>query len=72
MIRRLKTDFCEVNELCEDAGLSIEELRAKYYGGGGGGGGDGGDDEDGGGKVKAPSPHMKGARLEEDDDDCGF
>lgn len=28
LIRRLKTDFGEVNELCEDAGLSIEELRA--------------------------------------------
>jgi len=60
--------------LCEDAGLSIEEFRAKYYGGGGGGkgGGDGGDYEDGGGKVKATSPHMKRARLEEDDDECGF
>jgi len=66
-----KADYGEVNELCEDAGLSIEELRAKYYGGGGGGDGD--DDDDGGGKVKAASPQMKRARLEEDDDDeCGF
>ena len=24
------------------------------------------------GKVKATSPHMKRARLEEDDDECGF
>jgi len=64
-----KADYGEVNELCEDAGLSIEELRAKYYGGGGGDG----DDDDGGGKVKATSPQMKRARLEEDDDDeCGF
>jgi len=64
-----KADYGEVNELCEDAGLSIEELRAKYYGGGGGDG----DDDDGGGKVKAASPQMKRARLEEDDDDeCGF
>jgi len=63
-----KADYGEVNELCEDAGLSIEELRAKYYGGGGGD-----DDDDGGGKVKAASPQMKRARLEEDDDDeCGF
>ena len=66
-----KADYGEVNELCEDAGLSIEELRAKYYGGGGGGDED--DDDDGGGKVKAASPQMKRARLEEDDDDeCGF
>jgi len=66
-----KADYGEVNELCEDAGLSIEELRAKYYGGGGGGDVD--DDDDGGGKVKAASPQMKRARLEEDDDDeCGF
>ena len=64
-----KADYGEVNELCEDAGLSIEELRAKYYGGGGGGD----DGDDGGGKVKSASPQMKRARLEEDDDDeCGF
>ena len=66
-----KADYGEVNELCEDAGLSIEELRRKYYGGGGGGGDDGNekDGDDGGGKISA----VKRARLEEsDDDECGF
>ncbi|KAL9182200.1 hypothetical protein ACHAXT_012852 [Thalassiosira profunda] len=64
-----KADFAEVNELCEDAGLSVEELRRKYYGGGGGGGEEEKEAGDGGGKISA----AKRARLEEsDDDDCGF
>lgn len=59
-----KADYGEVNELCEDAGLSIEELRAKYYGGGGGG-----NDADGDVKVSA----SKRARLDDSDsDECGF
>lgn len=62
-----KADYGEVNELFEDATLSVEELRRKYYGGGGGGDNNDNDD-DGGGKMAA-----KRARLvESDDDECGF
>jgi hypothetical protein len=61
-----KAGFAELIELTEDANLSVEELRRKYYGG------DGEDEKEdgdgGGGKLPA-----KKARLEESDDsDCGF
>lgn len=72
-------DFSELVELTEEAGLSIEELRRRYYGEGeskGGaasmmGNGKSGvdDDDDGGGKL----PAKKKPRVEEsDDDECGF
>mmetsp|Transcript_20437 Transcript_20437/g.44356 ORF Transcript_20437/g.44356 Transcript_20437/m.44356 type:complete len:402 (+) Transcript_20437:174-1379(+) len=61
-----KADHHEVNELCMDAGLSIEELRRKYYGGGGGG--DEEESGDGGGKVVAKRPRLDSS----DDDECGF
>ena len=74
-----KADYGEVSELYEDATMSVEELRRKYYGGGGGGGGGNGeggegvDEEedigDGGGKM---SPAKRPRLDESDDDECGF
>jgi hypothetical protein len=60
-----RTGFSELIELTEDAHLSVEELRKKYYGG------DVEEEEDGdGGGGKMPA---KMAKLEESDDsDCGF
>ena len=80
-----KADYGEVNELYEDMGLSIEELRRKYYGGGGGAGeeeGKGEEEEDGkmraadasassGTGTYAASKRMR--RMDDsDDDECGF
>ena len=82
-----KADYAEVGELYEDATMSIEDLRRKYYGTGGGGGGTSAnnglkdddeyddDDDDGGGKlpaVKKPRPSPPGPKDDSDDDECGF
>ena len=78
-----KADFAEVGELYEDATMSIEDLRRKYYGTGGGGGTSANNglkdddeyDDDGGGKlpaVKKPRPSPPGPKDDSDDDECGF
>ena len=76
-----------MNELYEDMGLSIEELRRKYYGGGGGGAGEEegkGEEEEEDGKMRAadaPASLGTGAyaaskrmrrMVDSDDDECGF